>query len=1712
MKLPDSTDKAKNIYWSIWIKILWSKFLERFTSETQGTSSESIDKFNKALKGLQAGREAGLLELASYLNCKVPPFADGLCNDWRNISFSELQDLMIERKGEQKELSNNLRIMSLEIKSLVMGYELKEGAKGALLVYLYDEGKGSQLSESCKIPFTTDKLGRIPKLPQLMFKDMKQTTIRSNVYLSFRVLLGVPINEQKKTTTPIYKLAYWGCLNLYEETKTMGNQLTISSNLTLIPFHAGDKTNFSSKRYSRLQQLSKQQFLTYKICWVPQEVGHQTSRICLTNIGEIFRTPPLVESKLYLTLQSGWFEKGKKKSEKNIEVLVSIVNEKDELMDKVICEGRERKSHFRSSVARHCNTPHWDEMMTIVMPDSAFNECFVKFECTHVTSSELPQKTCLKWISYLPLATQVGNVIPNAKYNLKVLPKNTYMSKDLWEDDVLIKDEHAQAAKYTQRLAVLTQLDSTSLTDTAAIYRIKSWNMHSKDLKGILEDLHRTDFSKCVDHCQQIFTSILEIIDSCVDGEIVARAMMVLFSFNKFWNTNDDFKGRLLDSLDRITFVSGLLKIVTWIKLIIRDQDASQFNQTIKSLSLLLTIMGKSFVNIKRTRIMTDIELDRYKVVLANMLVDISNTKVGSNVMLCSQIIKVFPESLRVLHSDGIITNSEFSFHMISLMKGPILASLKDSDKNRTSYIDFIQCLVVSDFMKHKDLQKRYFCDLTNALKIEEDYTPTEVLKLGSILVRLSEITLEVINQQSMFSENITELIEAYIKFIASNSNTLHGTKERLTFLSLMSSLCEIILAPKANGVLSERELGYFEDTVRLAKRVIRIQNKSDEPKTDLGAKQIDIAFLCKRLELASKILSYCAAIEKMDLVSDMTFVATTLLAEPIPIIDQDNAPNIIIVSRIQSLQEKLHSLVERNLDLLLSTGSLDCELINPIVAMGSLKSNLKWLINFVDKFLGVFPDRLREVLLSLHVHKNNLTRNDYMMLEEAQNLPKMVKKQIKLLRSLTSISEKSHTFAIENVESLVSLIDFYSKHQCWAPFKETVNIYQDLLIKSNAFLEAAELTEYCCELLPEDLASEKEEELFTAASHYTEAGLWSRSLEVFKTLHTKYEKIRTKEGFLKLSIIASRCSELYSNLAEKPVIPFHYFLVGFYGKEVNKSFQNKLFIFRGNPLESIMDFTKRISINFPQYQQINSAKIPKTEEISQYLKAFQVIKVNPISKLSETTQCNSKFKKFSFELCSVKDKTIQNELLRMNYQRFTFEINTPLPSYRPFCELASMKTVTISPIEMAIEQMKKKSCELLQESEKFDFGAGNINQFQMMLNGTIDAAVNGGTAKLQETFLDGNFETTNPEFTELCSILRDEINHQRQVVSRCLLVHDRVCPSDLRMLHEKMVRQHENKEIQEVAVNEESMTDQGLSITPQRNALLSEIARRGSKLKKSTKMNKVKSVFFESQSKRPFVQVAQENKDAIDKTNEKGSRKSIIDAEEFHKTYSCLCTELNHDFNLHMLPRYSIGRRETLSKPLITDMKKVKLARRETAQRYSSRKEIGGDTVQLTEPPQLPPKKRKSDNALIESKSHNVTSNHQQSPDLELEIDSMQTQASEDADAEKVLCLPDPSLDTMTDTAPTWDVPTEVSLLTRCHTIERSRDIQLPTARVLKSVKEPGAATTDTLQLDLKSLATSFSLSPEESQTRRKISKTDFENKIRRNLSLNEMKNGEPE
>lgn len=87
-------------------------------------------------------------------------------------------------------------------------------------------------------------------------------------------------------------------------------------------------------------------------------------------------------------------------------------------------------------------------------------------------------------------------------------------------------------------------------------------------------------------------------------------------------------------------------------------------------------------------------------------------------------------------------------------------------------------------------------------------------------------------------------------------------------------------------------------------------------------------------------------------------------------------------------------------------------------------------------------------------------------------------------------------------------------------------------------------------------------------------------------------------------------------------------------------------------------------------------------------------------------------------------------------------------------------------------------------------------SSFSMMINGVVDAAVNGGT-KSYETFLTGEFETTNPEIKEdldnnpskcaLVSMLKVALRNQLEILRRGVAVHSIKCSEQMLPLHQHM-------------------------------------------------------------------------------------------------------------------------------------------------------------------------------------------------------------------------------------------------------------------------------------------------------------------------------------
>lgn len=91
---------------------------------------------------------------------------------------------------------------------------------------------------------------------------------------------------------------------------------------------------------------------------------------------------------LYVTLLEGEFERGNKKSHKNIEVSFKVVSKSGQVISDCIYLGTGTKavSEYRSLILRHNNHPVWNETVKVCLPFEMFHECHLRFCFRHCST------------------------------------------------------------------------------------------------------------------------------------------------------------------------------------------------------------------------------------------------------------------------------------------------------------------------------------------------------------------------------------------------------------------------------------------------------------------------------------------------------------------------------------------------------------------------------------------------------------------------------------------------------------------------------------------------------------------------------------------------------------------------------------------------------------------------------------------------------------------------------------------------------------------------------------------------------------------------------------------------------------------------------------------------------------------------------------------------------------------------------------------------------------------------------------------------------------------------------------------------------------------------------------------------------------------------------------------------------------------------------
>lgn len=185
------------------------------------------------------------------------------------------------------------------------------------------------------------------------------------------------------------------------------------------------------------------------------------------------------------------------------------------------------------------------------------------------------------------------------------------------------------------------------------------------------------------------------------------------------------------------------------------------------------------------------------------------------------------------------------------------------------------------------------------------------------------------------------------------------------------------------------------------------------------------------------------------------------------------------------------------------------------------------------------------------------------------------------------------------------------------------------------------------------------------------------------------------------------------------------------------------------------------------------------------------------------------------------------NEIAEYHRHITEYQVEYPLQGIARRALVVKQSEVRkMSPVECAVFDTNAKSLELLQKAShywrcltynvKFDETA--VSAFSMLINGIVNAAVNGGTKLFQELFLEGDLANL-PEQKKWAPKLKEAFVTQLKAVNFAISVHDYVVSDAYLPLHNQIKEQFvemQKSMSSQVGTVDFSMTDTNLGKIPE--------------------------------------------------------------------------------------------------------------------------------------------------------------------------------------------------------------------------------------------------------------------------------------------------------
>uniref|UniRef100_A0A8C1PG78 Dedicator of cytokinesis 5 n=1 Tax=Cyprinus carpio TaxID=7962 RepID=A0A8C1PG78_CYPCA len=410
------------------------------------------------------------------------------------------------------------------------------GEDAELFMSLYDPDKSEFISEnflvqwdSTGMPKEIEKLNNLPAL----FTDLSSSDlIRQRLFLACQIIRV-------------------GCMELKEGKKhTGGLRRPFGVAVMDITDIAHGKIDDDDKQYFipilHFMFLLSGLFVTLKLLPgdvfqvkknYPHFVDRTTAIVRKMGFPEII-LPGYLRNDIYVTLLQGEFDRGKKKTPKNVEVMMSVLDEEGNPMEKAIFPGAgyEGITEYKSVIYYQVKQPCWNETVKVTIPIEDVCRCHLRFTFRHRSSQDSRDKSEKPFgMAFVRLMKPDGTTLPDGKHKLIVYKVGFCKKLEEKERQTGKSFHHGGIIPITKDSFQIASLTcSTKLTQNVDLLGLLNWRSNTERLEEILQKLMEVEGGEIIKFLQDTLDALFNIMMETSEEEtydtLVFNALVFIIS------------------------------------------------------------------------------------------------------------------------------------------------------------------------------------------------------------------------------------------------------------------------------------------------------------------------------------------------------------------------------------------------------------------------------------------------------------------------------------------------------------------------------------------------------------------------------------------------------------------------------------------------------------------------------------------------------------------------------------------------------------------------------------------------------------------------------------------------------------------------------------------------------------------------------------------------------------------------------------------------------------------------------------------------------------------------------------------------------------------------------------------------------------------------------------------------------------------------------